>query len=252
MPSSASRSCPATRSSITCARSGAAATSGGSRRRRRSPAQGRRGGSQRHAGGRLSWRSVHPTAIVETGAELAEGVSVGPYSVVGGAVRLGDGASSIRMSWSAGDTTDRRRLRDLPVRQRRPAAAGHEISRRGEPARDRQQLHDPRARDDQPRHRRRRAADRASATIACSSSARMSRTIAASATTSSWSTTRRSAAIAGSATTLSSAGFPPCTSSCGSARAASSAACRGWKTTSSPSARRSATVPSSAASTSSG
>jgi UDP-N-acetylglucosamine acyltransferase len=34
---------------------------------------------------------VHPTAIVEPGAELADDVAVGPYCVVGGRVRLGKG-----------------------------------------------------------------------------------------------------------------------------------------------------------------
>ena len=35
---------------------------------------------------------VHPTAIVDPGAELAEGVEIGPYSIVGGAVRIGAGS----------------------------------------------------------------------------------------------------------------------------------------------------------------
>ena len=94
------------------------------------------------------------------------------------------------------------------------------------------------------RERRAAGCSPASATTACSSSARMSRMTASSATTSPWSTTRRSAAIAASATTRSSAASPPCTSSCASAKAASSAACRAWRTTSSRSARRSATAPS--------
>ncbi|NJN14162.1 MAG: acyl-ACP--UDP-N-acetylglucosamine O-acyltransferase, partial [Planctomycetes bacterium] len=34
---------------------------------------------------------VHPTAVVEKGAELAEGVVVGPYAVLGPAVRLHEG-----------------------------------------------------------------------------------------------------------------------------------------------------------------
>ena len=34
---------------------------------------------------------VHPTAIVEDGAELAEGVTIGPYSIVAAGVRLGPG-----------------------------------------------------------------------------------------------------------------------------------------------------------------
>lgn len=36
---------------------------------------------------------IHPTAIVETGAELADGVSVGPYSVIGPKVKLGEGTT---------------------------------------------------------------------------------------------------------------------------------------------------------------
>ncbi|MGB0459940.1 MAG: acyl-ACP--UDP-N-acetylglucosamine O-acyltransferase [Opitutales bacterium] len=34
---------------------------------------------------------VHPTAIIETGAELAEGVTVGPYAYIGAQVKLGAG-----------------------------------------------------------------------------------------------------------------------------------------------------------------
>jgi UDP-N-acetylglucosamine acyltransferase len=36
---------------------------------------------------------VHPTAIIEPGADLAENVSVGPYCVVGANVRIGEGTS---------------------------------------------------------------------------------------------------------------------------------------------------------------
>ncbi len=36
---------------------------------------------------------VHPTAIVEDGAELADGVSVGPYAIVGARVKLGAGVT---------------------------------------------------------------------------------------------------------------------------------------------------------------
>jgi len=35
--------------------------------------------------------SIHPTAIVEKGATLGEGVFVGPYCVIGARVRIGDG-----------------------------------------------------------------------------------------------------------------------------------------------------------------
>ena len=33
---------------------------------------------------------VHPTAIIEDGAELASGVTVGPYAVIGARVRIGE------------------------------------------------------------------------------------------------------------------------------------------------------------------
>lgn len=37
--------------------------------------------------------TVHPTALVERGAELADGVSVGPYALIGPEVRVGPGTS---------------------------------------------------------------------------------------------------------------------------------------------------------------
>jgi UDP-N-acetylglucosamine acyltransferase len=37
--------------------------------------------------------SIHATAIVDTGAELAAGVSVGPYAVIGPHVRIGEGTT---------------------------------------------------------------------------------------------------------------------------------------------------------------
>ena len=37
--------------------------------------------------------SIHPTAIIEQGAELAENVSVGAYSVIGPNVRIGEGTT---------------------------------------------------------------------------------------------------------------------------------------------------------------
>lgn len=36
---------------------------------------------------------IHPTAIIDPKAELAEGVSVGPYSVIGAHVRVGEGTA---------------------------------------------------------------------------------------------------------------------------------------------------------------
>ena len=37
--------------------------------------------------------SIHPTAIIEAGAELADDVRVGPYSVIGPKVRIGAGST---------------------------------------------------------------------------------------------------------------------------------------------------------------
>ncbi len=48
---------------------------------------------------------IHPTAIVEKGAEIAEGASVGPYCIVGSKVRLGAGVKLIAHVWIGGDTT---------------------------------------------------------------------------------------------------------------------------------------------------
>ncbi|MDH4023529.1 MAG: acyl-[acyl-carrier-protein]--UDP-N-acetylglucosamine O-acyltransferase, partial [Gammaproteobacteria bacterium] len=36
---------------------------------------------------------IHPTAIVDPGAELAAGVSVGPYAVIGRGVEIGAGTT---------------------------------------------------------------------------------------------------------------------------------------------------------------
>ncbi len=48
---------------------------------------------------------IHPTAIVEAGATLGDGVRIGPYCVVGAQVRLGDGVELISHVVIAGDTT---------------------------------------------------------------------------------------------------------------------------------------------------
>jgi len=47
---------------------------------------------------------IHPTAIVERGAEIGAGTAVGPYSIIGGAVRIGPDSevgatSSSRDEW---------------------------------------------------------------------------------------------------------------------------------------------------------
>ena len=55
--------------------------------------------------------TIHPTSIVETGAELADGVEVGPFCIVGAQVRLGEGVrlvshvSVIGNTWVGARTT---------------------------------------------------------------------------------------------------------------------------------------------------
>lgn len=49
--------------------------------------------------------AVHPTAIVEDGAVLGDGVEIGPYCMVGRNVRLGEGVRLLSHVVVAGDTT---------------------------------------------------------------------------------------------------------------------------------------------------
>ena len=77
--------------------------------------------------------TVHPTAIVEDGARLAEGVTVGPYCVVGGQVVLEAGVELLSHVAVAGETHIGRGTRVWPF-----AALGHQpqdLKYRGEPTR---------------------------------------------------------------------------------------------------------------------
>lgn len=49
--------------------------------------------------------TVHPTAIIEDGAQIGENVSIGPYSVVGSNVELGDGVTLESHVVVTGDTS---------------------------------------------------------------------------------------------------------------------------------------------------
>lgn len=49
--------------------------------------------------------TVHPSAIVEKGAELDDGVEVGPFSIVGPKVRLGEGVRLVSHVTIAGNTS---------------------------------------------------------------------------------------------------------------------------------------------------
>lgn len=76
---------------------------------------------------------IHPTAIVEPGAVLGEGVAIGPYSVVGAGVRLGDGVTLHSHVVVAGDTEIGARCTLFPF-----AAIGHvpqDLKYGGEPSR---------------------------------------------------------------------------------------------------------------------
>lgn len=48
--------------------------------------------------------NIHPTAIVEDGAKIGEGVFIGPYCVVGSDVELKDGVRLIAHVWVGGNT----------------------------------------------------------------------------------------------------------------------------------------------------
>lgn len=47
---------------------------------------------------------IHPTAIIEAGAELGEGVKVGPYSIVGANVKIGDNCELMSHAVITGNT----------------------------------------------------------------------------------------------------------------------------------------------------
>jgi len=75
---------------------------------------------------------VHPTAIVETGAELAEDVEIGPYCVVGPEVKLGHGVKLKSHVVVAGRTSIGARTSLYPF-----ASIGHipqDLKYKGEPS----------------------------------------------------------------------------------------------------------------------
>ena len=65
--------------------------------------------------------SIHPTAIVESGAELGTGVRIGPYCTVGAEVKLGDGVELISHVVVAGRTEIGQATRIWPF-----ASIGHQ------------------------------------------------------------------------------------------------------------------------------
>jgi len=77
--------------------------------------------------------TIHPTALVERGARLGEGVSIGPYCVVGGEVSLGDEVTLLAHVVVAGRTEIGAGTTIFPF-----ASIGHrpqDLKYRGEPSR---------------------------------------------------------------------------------------------------------------------
>ena len=69
----------------------------------------------------MSSTNIHPTAIVADGAKIAEGVSIGPYSIVGSQVELGPGVELISHVCIEGKTTIGANSRIFPF-----ASIGHQ------------------------------------------------------------------------------------------------------------------------------
>ena len=80
--------------------------------------------------------SIHPSAIVDPKAQLADSVSVGPYAVIGPQVRVGEGTSIGTHCVIEGRTTIGRDNR-IPVQLDRRDAARHVARWRGDRTRDR-------------------------------------------------------------------------------------------------------------------
>jgi UDP-N-acetylglucosamine acyltransferase len=77
--------------------------------------------------------AIHPSAVVEAGARLGEGVEIGPFCHVGPKAALGDGVKLLSHVVVAGDTEIGARSRVFPF-----ASLGHEpqdLKYRGEPTR---------------------------------------------------------------------------------------------------------------------
>lgn len=76
--------------------------------------------------------SIHPTAIIESGAEIGQGCSIGPYCIIGPEVVLGDGCNLISHAVVAGRTEVGPGAQIYPF-----ASIGHapqDLKYRGEPS----------------------------------------------------------------------------------------------------------------------
>jgi UDP-N-acetylglucosamine acyltransferase len=76
--------------------------------------------------------TVHPTAVIEAGANIGSGVKIGPYCVIGADVTLGDGVELLSHVVVAGRTTIGPRTKIFPF-----ASIGHQpqdLKYHGEPS----------------------------------------------------------------------------------------------------------------------
>jgi len=76
---------------------------------------------------------IHPTAVIEDGAEIGDNVTIGPYCIIGPKVRLDDGASLMSHVVISGDTAIGANTRVFPF-----ASIGHQpqdLKYKGEPSR---------------------------------------------------------------------------------------------------------------------
>ena len=96
--------------------------------------------------------SIHATAIVAPDAILGEDVEIGPYCVIGPGVEIGARHAPRRARDDPLPHAGRRRQRHPRVRVDRRRAAGQEVQRRADAARDRRPQRHPRVRDAQSRH----------------------------------------------------------------------------------------------------
>ena len=72
---------------------------------------------------------IHETALVDRRAEIDSDVEIGPYSIIGGCVKIGKGSRIKSHVVIEGRTTLGERQRHISVRDRRLRAAGFEIQR---------------------------------------------------------------------------------------------------------------------------
>lgn len=93
--------------------------------------------------------NIHPTAIIEPGAQIGEGVTVEPYAVIKSTVTLENRVVIKAHTYIDGHTTIGEGTTILPIRQHRHQNARPQIPWRKDLCQNRQKLRDPRICDHQ-------------------------------------------------------------------------------------------------------